>query len=157
VATPETQTAAAPEPRAPTCRVLVVDDNRDAAESIAIVLDLAGHDVHTAGDGTEALGLAAIYAPEVVVLDLGLPGIDGYEVARRLRDLPGLQDAMLIALTGYGSDRDRERTRASGFDMHLVKPADPQRIARAIEQRIRDRAAADDGNVTAAGQAAPMK
>jgi signal transduction histidine kinase/DNA-binding response OmpR family regulator len=151
---PAADVTAAP-PRS--CRVLVVDDNRDAAESIAIVLDLAGHDVHTAGDGTEALGLAAIYAPEVVVLDLGLPGIDGYEVATRLRDLPGLQDAMLIALTGYGSDRDRERTAATGFDMHLVKPADPQRIARAIEQRIRESEAADDDTAATTAQASPPK
>jgi CheY-like chemotaxis protein/anti-sigma regulatory factor (Ser/Thr protein kinase) len=131
--TPDTSGHEPPLPRS--CRVLVVDDNRDAAESIAIVLKLAGHDVHTAGDGTEALGLATIHLPEVVVLDLGLPGIDGYEVAERLRELPGLRHAMLIALTGYGSERDRERAHAAGFDLHLVKPADPQRIAHAIEER----------------------
>jgi signal transduction histidine kinase/DNA-binding response OmpR family regulator len=125
--------ASAPRP----LRVLVVDDNRDAAETTAIVLSLAGHDVHSAADGTEALGLAAIHAPEVVVLDLGLPGIDGYEVAARLREMPAGRDAMLIALTGYGGERDRKRVREAGFDLHLVKPADPQDIARAIEQRAR--------------------
>ena len=144
--TAETSDHEPPLPRC--CRVLVVDDNRDAAESIAIVLKLAGHDVHTAGDGTEALGLATIHLPEVVVLDLGLPGIDGYEVAERLRELPGLRHAMLIALTGYGSERDRERAHAAGFDLHLVKPADPQRIAHAIEERT---GASDAAGATPAG------
>jgi signal transduction histidine kinase/DNA-binding response OmpR family regulator len=133
-------------------RVLVVDDNRDAAETTATVLSLAGHDVRSAADGTEALGLASIHAPEVVVLDLGLPGIDGFEVAARLRNMPAVRGAMLIALTGYGGERDRERVRAAGFDLHLVKPADPQDIARAIEQYTR---AADTAAAPPYAQAPP--
>ncbi len=144
VADRDTSAAAEGAPAAaPACRVLVVDDNRDAAETTATVLALAGHDVRSAADGTEALGLAAIHAPQVVVLDIGLPGIDGYEVAARLRELPALRSSLLIALTGYGSESDRERVREAGFDLHLVKPADPQAIARAIEQRLRDEHAAE--------------
>jgi signal transduction histidine kinase len=129
--------APAPAP-AGRCRVLVVDDNEDAAESVAALLELAGHEVCVARDGATALATAESQSPGVVVLDLGLPGMDGFEVARRLREAPAGSAAMLIALTGYGSERDRDRVREAGFDLHLIKPADPLAILRAIEQRPGD-------------------
>jgi PAS domain S-box-containing protein len=109
------------EPR----RVLVVDDNRDAADSIADLLRLERHTVQTAYSGAAALGVARVFKPDVVFLDIGLPGMDGYEIARRLRTFPETAGARLIALTGYGQAGDRERSRAAGFDAHVVKPVDP--------------------------------
>lgn len=105
-------------------RVLVVDDNDDAAEMLAMVLELGGHEPRTAHDGPEALETARAFRPEVVFLDIGLPGMDGFEVARRLRQEPGLEGAVLVALTGWGSEEDRKRTREAGFDFHLTKPVD---------------------------------
>jgi PAS domain S-box-containing protein len=105
-------------------RVLVVDDNRDAAESLAMLLRATGHEVRTAHAGPAALEAARAHRPEVVLLDIGLPGLDGYEVARRLRAEPGFKGALLVALTGYGQDEDRRRSQAAGFDLHLVKPVD---------------------------------
>ena len=110
------------EPRArPRRRVLVVDDNRDAAESLAILLRRDGHEVKVALDGPSALAMASAIEPEIVLLDLLLPEIDGYEVCRRLR-LGGLSEARIIAMTGFGQDRDRLRSKEAGFDFHLVKP-----------------------------------
>ena len=119
----------------PGCRVLVVDDNLDAAESIAMFLSLAGHEVKTVGDGPQALSCAPAFQPDVVVLDIGLPGLDGYEVARRLRQMPQTSDALLIALTGYGQQSDQALAREAGFDEHLVKPADPDALTQAIFKR----------------------
>lgn len=107
-------------------RVLVVDDNVDSAESMALLLSLDGHDVRTAFDGPGALAVAAEFQPEAVLLDIGLPGMDGYEVAKQMRGLPGLQKALMIAVTGYGQADDRARSKAAGFDHHLVKPVDPE-------------------------------
>lgn len=115
------------------CRVLVVDDNLDAAESIAMFLKIAGNEVKTVGDGPQALACAPVYAPEVVVLDIGLPGMDGYEVATRLRQLPQTADALLIALTGYGQASDKAQATSAGFDAHLVKPTDPAALADLIQ------------------------
>lgn len=114
------------------CRVLVVDDNRDAAETTAMYLQLAGHEVKTVGDGPQALASAPVYAPDVVVLDIGLPGLDGYEVARRLRRLPQTERALLIALTGYGQASDQRQAEEAGFDAHYVKPTDPGMLAARI-------------------------
>jgi CheY-like chemotaxis protein len=105
--------------------VLVVDDNADAAESLAVLLRLEGHEVCTAHDGAAALEAARGFRPEVVVLDIGLPRMDGYQVARRLRAEVGLTEALVVALTGYGQEEDRRRAEQAGFDAHLVKPADP--------------------------------
>jgi signal transduction histidine kinase/DNA-binding response OmpR family regulator len=114
-------------------RVLVVDDNADAADSIAAYLRLEGHVVKTATDGHEALECMQVFAPQVVVLDIGLPGVSGYEVARKLREDGSTRDALLIAVTGYGQKEDRVRAAESGFDCHFVKPADPRDIQATIE------------------------
>lgn len=109
-------------------RILVVDDNMDTAESTALLLQLEGHEVQTALDGPSALEAATMFHPQIVLLDIGLPGLDGYEVARRLRALPELEGALLVAMTGYGQDEDRDRSRTAGFDGHLVKPVDLDRL-----------------------------
>jgi PAS domain S-box-containing protein len=112
-------------PAAALRRVLVVDDNVDAAESIGMLLRLWGHEVRVAYNGPQALTAAAEYRPEVVVLDIGLPGMSGYEVARQLRQRPQFAKALLVAVTGYGQDEDRRRSGEAGFDHHLTKPVDP--------------------------------
>jgi signal transduction histidine kinase/DNA-binding response OmpR family regulator len=136
------------------CRVLVVDDNRDAAETTAMFLQLAGHEVKTVGDGQQALASAPVYAPDVVVLDIGLPGLDGYEVARRLRRLAQTERALLIALTGYGQASDQRQAEEAGFDAHYVKPTDPGVLAARI-QAWREAVAAPHGvePATAPGRA----
>jgi two-component system CheB/CheR fusion protein len=106
-------------------RILVVDDNRDSADSVRALLELAGHEVRTAYDGPAALVMAGEFRPEVVFLDIGLPRMDGYEVARRLRMDPRLDHVTLIAMTGYGQEEDRRQSREAGFDHHFVKPMDP--------------------------------
>lgn len=113
-------------------RVLVIDDNIDAAESIAVYLRLEGHDVRTESDGARAVAIAQVFAPHVAVVDIGLPGINGYEVARRLRAQETNPPALLIALTGYGHKEDRARSQEAGFHHHFVKPADPRIIQSAI-------------------------
>jgi signal transduction histidine kinase/ActR/RegA family two-component response regulator len=119
-------------PAAPARRILVVDDNVDAADSLATLLDLSGHQVWTAYGGAAALDVADTHRPEVILLDIGLPGMDGHEVARRLRRHPALSDVMLVALTGYGQEADRRRTQDAGFDHHLVKPVDPDDLTRLL-------------------------
>ena len=109
----------------PCRRVLVVDDNEDAADSLAALLALQGHEVSTAYSGPAGLGAVATFAPDVVFLNLRLAGLDGYEVARRLRAAAPHGGPTLVALTGLAADGDRRRSRAAGFDYHLVKPADP--------------------------------
>jgi signal transduction histidine kinase len=109
----------------PQRRILVVDDNVDSAESLAMVLRVTGHQVRTAHDGAEALEVAAQFAPEIVLLDIGLPKMNGYEVARVLRSRYPDRDILIVALTGYGQEEDRRRSREAGFDHHLVKPVQP--------------------------------
>ena len=108
-------------------RVLVVDDNVDAAQSLAAVLGAAGHTVRTAHNGPAAVGAAVGLRPDAVVLDIGLPGMDGYDVAKALKQGPSA-GAVLIALTGYGQDEDRRRSKEAGIDHHLVKPVDPAEL-----------------------------
>ena len=105
--------------------ILIADDNQDALESLALMLRLEGHEVHCASDGEEALALAGQRRPEIVVLDVGMPKLDGCEVARRIRAESWGRGAVLVALTGWGQEVDRRRSREAGFDMHLVKPVDP--------------------------------
>jgi len=114
-------------------RLLVVDDNKDAAESMSMLLEMWGHDVAYAYDGPTALETAEQWQPEAVFLDIGLPGMDGYEVAERLRELPHAKDAVLIAITGYGQDDDRLRSRQAGIDHHLVKPVAPDALRSLID------------------------
>lgn len=109
-------------------RVLVVDDNQDAAESLAMLFTLQGHEVRTAYSGAAALEVTSTYRPDVVFLDIGMPGLDGHEVARRMRQQPGLEAVMLVALTGWGQQEDRRRTTEAGFNHHLVKPPAPRAI-----------------------------
>jgi CheY-like chemotaxis protein len=105
-------------------RVLVVDDNVDTAESLGMLLQLEGHAVRTAHSGSGAVAAAGEYRPDVVLLDIGLPGLDGFEVAKRIRKDPVHQGVVLVALTGYGQEADRQRSHEAGFDHHLVKPVD---------------------------------
>jgi CheY-like chemotaxis protein len=104
-------------------KVLVVDDNIDAAESLAALLEIEGHEARIAHDGDSALKAALDFKPHVVFLDIGMPGKDGYQVAREMRGLPDMHDAVLVALTGWGAQEDRARSRSAGFDHHLTKPA----------------------------------
>ena len=116
------EASAPPLPELPPRRILVVDDNEDAAALIAMLLKLAGQEVRTANDGAEALAAAAALRPEVVFLDLAMPGLNGYETARRIRQEPWGQEVALVALSGWGQRRDRARTAEAGFCAHLVKP-----------------------------------
>jgi PAS domain S-box-containing protein len=120
-------------------RILVVDDNRDAVDALAMMLKLAGNDVEVAYEGMTALAMAQSFAPDAVVLDIGLPGIDGYEVARRLRLQPETADALIVAVTGYGQKEDRERSRAAGFDHHLVKPIESDALLALLSGQGRER------------------
>jgi signal transduction histidine kinase len=113
-------------------RILVVDDNFDAAESMQLMLQKDGHDVAVVHDGIEALDAARGFRPDVVLLDIGLPGMDGFELAAALRALPETSRAHLIAVSGYGQDRDRARSAQAGIDLHLVKPVDPAKLQDAI-------------------------
>lgn len=105
------------------CRVLIVDDNADTAQSLAMLLKASGHDVRIAHDGPTALEASVDYPPDVVLLDIGLPGLSGYDVATRMRQQRGLGKVVLVAMTGYGQEADLQRSQETGIDHHLVKPA----------------------------------
>jgi signal transduction histidine kinase len=127
----DSQVAAAPSRRMqplPDRRILIVDDSRDGGESLAILLRVLGAEVALAHSGRDALACVERYRPDVVLLDIGMPGMDGYEVARRIRANPANRDMALIALTGWGQDEDRKRSVAAGFNHHLVKPADIEQL-----------------------------
>ncbi len=113
-------------------RMLVVDDNRDAADSLLMLMKLRGYEVEVAYDGNQAIEIAQTWQPGIVLLDIGLPGLDGYEVCRRLREL-GLTDARIIALSGYGQERDRELSKEAGFNLHAVKPVQIDELLKIIE------------------------
>jgi two-component system, sensor histidine kinase len=114
-------------------RILVVEDNADAAESMRLLLGGIGHQVTVVTDGSEAVAAARAFRPDVVLLDIGLPGMDGFQVASALRALPETSRAHLIAVSGYGQEKDRARSAQAGFDLHLVKPVDPGKLAAAID------------------------
>jgi two-component system CheB/CheR fusion protein len=107
-------------------RILLVEDNRDVADSLALLLRAKGHEIQTAYDGPEALEAARAFRPDAVLLDIGLPTLDGLQVARRLRQEPGLEGVLLVAISGYGTEEDQRHSRESGCDAHLVKPVDPE-------------------------------
>lgn len=113
-------------------RILLIDDNADMRETLATCLSIQGHEVSGAGDGLAAVRLAADLAPDVIIVDIGLPEIDGYEVARRLRAHPSTRDVRLIAMTGYGQQEDKQKAMEAGFDEHLTKPVDAGTLERAI-------------------------
>jgi PAS domain S-box-containing protein len=118
-------------------KLLIVDDNRDGADSMAMLQELLGHQTRLAHTGPDAIVIAQEFLPDVILLDIGLPGMDGYEVAKELRGMPSLAHSLLIALTGYGSEEDRQRSREAGFDAHLAKPADQERLQLLIREHAR--------------------
>ena len=109
-------------------RVLLVDDNRDFALSLAALLELEGHDVRTTFEAVSAETVAGEFRPDIAFLDLGLPHVNGFELARRLRAQPHTNGTVLVAVTGWGKEEDRQRSREAGFDLHLVKPVEPDQI-----------------------------
>ncbi len=131
-------TAHAPKAREATksfpnaARILVADDNTDAAESLAVVLESAGHTVRVSYDGASAVHSMGSFSPEVAILDIGMPRMDGYEAARRIRGLPQGPECVLVALSGWGQSDDKRRAREAGFDAHLTKPVDPEALLQVI-------------------------
>jgi signal transduction histidine kinase len=115
-------------------RILVVDDNADAADALAFMLRAAGHEVNTANDGLEALNISPVFRPEIVLLDLGMPNLNGYATAHRMREQPWGQDIVLVALTGWGQPKDRDRTSRAGFNAHLVKPVGVEELFGTLAQ-----------------------
>jgi PAS domain S-box-containing protein len=115
-------------------RILVVDDNQDVADSLGMLLQLSGYDVQTVYDGPLALATISSYKPDVVLLDIGMPGMNGYEVARQVRKQPGFEDLPLVALTGWGQEEDRQRSKEAGFNHHIVKPVDSEILERVLEE-----------------------
>jgi PAS domain S-box-containing protein len=124
---------ATPRPRGKRWRILVIEDNPDVANSLRILLELLGHDVRVAYTGPDGVEAAKKWQPDIVLCDIGLPGLDGYGVARELRRYPKTAHIRLLALTGYGQEDDRRRSREAGFEHHLVKPADPEELQRLLD------------------------
>jgi CheY-like chemotaxis protein len=123
-----TATAGTAQKGAPTKRILVVDDNKDAADSLALFLEINGNTTYMAHDGPEAIAAVEKHRPDVVLLDIGLPMLSGHEVCRRIREQSWGKDIFFIALTGWGQDEDRRKSKDAGFDSHLVKPVDHQEL-----------------------------
>jgi CheY-like chemotaxis protein len=117
----------------PARRILVVDDNVDAAESLAMLLEVCGHHTHMAHDGPAAIETAETVRPDVILLDIGLPKMNGFEACRQIRQRPWAKDVMIIALTGWGQDVDRRRSQESGFDHHIVKPVEHAALVKLLE------------------------
>src|SRR5262249_31163621 len=141
------------------CRVLIVDDCPDAAGSLAILLQLWGHEVHVTHNGPAALEAIPALQPEVVLLDIGMPGMNGWEVARRIREQEGGQNILLVALSGYGQERDQHHSRDVGCDFHLVKPFDPDELMRLLRTPRRPNGLGPEGLVrllTSLGAAAEV-
>jgi two-component system CheB/CheR fusion protein len=116
------------EPKVRSRRILVVDDHTDSAESLAILLRLMGHEVMTCYDGPAALAAAATFLPQIAFLDIAMPRMSGYEVAKRLREIPELQSTVLVALSGWGREEDRLRAQEAGFAHHFIKPTEPSSL-----------------------------
>jgi CheY-like chemotaxis protein len=126
-----------PITRRPARRILIADDNVDGAETMGMLLESDGHEVHLAHTGTEAFESAKRLKPDIVVLDIGMPDIDGYEVAQRIRHEAWGSDIVLIAITGWGQADDKRRALAAGFDRHMTKPVDPIQLEQLFEQATR--------------------
>ena len=112
----------------------MVDDNRDAAQMLALLLKIGGDETHTAHDGEEALERAAAIRPEIIILDIGLPKLNGYEVCRSIREQPWGQPITMVAVTGWGRDEDRQKSQEAGFNGHLVKPVDHRALAKLVAE-----------------------
>jgi CheY-like chemotaxis protein len=134
--TPAVHATETESPAAAALRVLVVDDNRDAAEMLSGLLLSKGHAVAVAYSGDEAIRVAATFRPQVGLLDLSMPGLDGYQLATLLRSDERHRDVLLVAITGWGQEEDRRRALASGFDAHLTKPADPSAVTALLATRL---------------------
>jgi CheY-like chemotaxis protein len=117
-------------------RILVVDDNRDSAETLARLLESHGNTTETAFDGLEALEVGTEFCPDVVLLDIGLPKLNGYDTARRIREQPWGRDVALVALTGWGKDEDRTRSKQAGFDSHMVKPVEFEKLTEILDRLV---------------------
>ena len=122
----------------PAVRVLVVDDNEDAADSLATLLDVMGYEVRTAYDGPEGIDAADAFQPTVALLDIGLPKLSGYDIARHIRGNRG-EAVLLVAITGWGQEDDKRRAREAGFDHHFTKPADFDALLALIDRELRER------------------
>jgi len=127
----------ATDARNPPCRVLIAEDSPDAAEMLSLMLGIKGHDVRVAADGEQAVAIGRAFEPQVAFVDIGMPRMDGFEVARQLRELLG-DRVLLVALTGWGQDEDRRRSREAGFDHHLTKPPEPDVLEQLIAERMRE-------------------
>ncbi len=143
---PEQPSTERPAASGRVCRILVVDDNQDATDAMASLLALWGHDVRAVADGAEAIASASVFAPEIVLLDIGLPGMDGYTVAAKLREIPETRSSCVIAVTGYGRQSDYERALDAGCDHHLTKPARPGDISRLIDRWVAAHPAVAEGD-----------
>jgi CheY-like chemotaxis protein len=117
-------------------RILIVDDNRDSAESLAMLLKMTGHETHTAYDGLEAVNTAMTFMPDVIFMDIGLPNLNGYEACRKIREQPWGKDMVLIALTGWGQEEDRQKSRDAGFNGHLVKPVEHAALMKLLAELL---------------------
>jgi len=117
----------------PPRRILIVDDNRDAALSLAMLMELTGNETHIAHDGQEAVEAAARLRPDVILLDIGLPRLNGFEACRQIREQPWSKTIVIVALTGWGQDDDRRKSLEAGFDGHLVKPANYDELTRLLD------------------------
>lgn len=113
-------------------RILIADDNRDTADSLAMYLTIKGHDTSTAYDGEQAIAAADAIRPNVVLLDIGMPKLNGYEVCRRIREQPWGRGTLIVALTGWGQNQDQGRTEEAGFDRHMVKPVEPAALVKLL-------------------------
>jgi two-component system CheB/CheR fusion protein len=131
----------------PDLRILIVDDNRDVAESTAALLRLEGCEVHLAHDGEEALNVVHRLRPTAILLDIGLPKINGFEVAERIRAVPELQDILIVGVSGYGQEEHRLRSKQAGFDHHIVKPIEPGMLAALVASLRSSRANTSGENV----------
>ena len=138
------QPAAQPAAEVAGRRVLIVDDNLDACETLAMMLELLGQETRQAHEGTGALKAAQEYKPELIFMDIGLPGLTGHEIVERMRGELGMKDTYIVALSGYGTEEDRRKSLVAGFDNHFVKPLDPSSLPSVLAECERRRAKSAD-------------